>query len=70
MAGNDAEGKQPTVEEEMAKFTGFSVKDGETDSGKPTAEEEAAALANRSSHEENTRRSRRGPRRQRGKGPG
>jgi hypothetical protein len=56
MAGNDAEGKQPTVEEEMAKFTGFSVKDGETDSGKPTAEEEAAALANRSSHEENTRR--------------
>lgn len=56
MAGNDAEGKQPTVAEEMAKFQGFAVKDGETDSGAPTAEEQAAAAANSSTHAENVAR--------------
>lgn len=57
MSGNDALGKAPTFEEQTAKFQGFSVKDGEVDSGKPTAEEEAAALANRSTHAENMARS-------------
>lgn len=56
MAGNDAEGKQPTVMEEMAKFQGFSVKDGETADGKPSAEEQAAAAANSSTHAENVAR--------------
>lgn len=53
MAGNDALGKQPTMDEEMAKFKGFSVKDGEVDGGDATAEEQAAALANGRTHAEN-----------------
>lgn len=56
MSGNDALGKQPTFEEQTAKFAGFSVKDGEVHSGAPNAEEEAAALANRSTHAENMAR--------------
>ena len=56
MAGNDAEGKPPTIEEEMAKFQGFTVRDGETDSGEATAEERAAAAANASTHAENQAR--------------
>src|SRR5258708_35511511 len=56
MSGNDAHGKQPTIEEEMSKFKGFSVKDGEVDKGDPTADENAAALVNRSSHADNVKR--------------
>lgn len=56
MAGNDAEGKAPSIAEEMAKFQGFSVKDGEVDSGNPTDAEKAAALANSSTHQENVAR--------------
>lgn len=56
MAGNDAEGKAPTIEEEMAKFQGFSVKDGEVDKGEPTEAEKAALIANQSSHNDNVKR--------------
>lgn len=47
MAGNEALGKAPTVEEEMSKFKGFSVKDGEVADGKSQsqADERAAAEA-------------------------
>lgn len=61
--GNEAVAKAPTMAEEMAKFQGFSVKDGEVFDGKggsPDAEraaaEEIEARAgemNRRSHEEN-----------------
>lgn len=63
MAQNEALGKAPTVQEEMAKFQGFSVKDGEVYDGKggSPADERAAAEArereagdvNRRSHSEN-----------------
>jgi hypothetical protein len=56
MAGNDAEGKQPTMEEEMAKFQGFAVRDGEVDGGEATEAERAAAAANASTHAENQAR--------------
>lgn len=56
MAGNDAEGKAPTFEEQMAKFQGFSVKDGEVDKGEPTESEKAALLTNQSSHADNVSR--------------
>jgi hypothetical protein len=56
MVGNDAEGKQPTIEEEMAKFQGFTVRDGEVDAGEATEAEKAAAAANASSHVENQAR--------------
>lgn len=45
MSGNEALGKQPTVEEEMAKFKGFSVVDGEVSDGKSTSAAEASAAA-------------------------
>lgn len=45
MAGNDAEGKAPTIEEEIATFKGFSTTDGEVSDGKQTAEETAALAA-------------------------
>lgn len=45
MAGNDAEGKVPTIEEEIATFKGFSTTDGEVSDGKQTAEETAALAA-------------------------
>lgn len=63
MAGNDAQGKAPTLEEEAAKFQGFAVQDGEVFDGnsstaadaRATAEaaERAAQLANSRSHKEN-----------------
>lgn len=60
MAGNDAEGKAPTIEEEMAKFQSFAARDGEIASGRPVDEdedqarrEEAAGTVNRRSHAEN-----------------
>jgi hypothetical protein len=56
MVGNDAEGKQPTIEEEMAKFQGFTVRDGEVDAGEATEAEKAAAAANASTHVENQAR--------------
>lgn len=66
-AGNEAVAKVPTVEEEMAKFQGFSVRDGEAHDGKTgnspaderAAAEEAervAAESNRSTHSENQKR--------------
>jgi hypothetical protein len=48
--GNDAHGKEKTVEEEMADFKGFSTLDGETqkgaDAGKPSVREAKATAAN------------------------
>jgi hypothetical protein len=47
---NDAHGTQPTVEEEMASFKGFSTLDGETQTGekagKPSVREAKATAAN------------------------
>lgn len=47
MSGNEALGKTTTVEQEMAKFQGFAVKDGETFDGnsKSAADERAEAEA-------------------------
>lgn len=63
VAGSEAIAKIPTVEEEMSKFKGFSVQDGEVTDGKSTsaadarAEAEAAELhagtVNGRSHKEN-----------------
>src|SRR4051812_49087001 len=53
MAGNDAEGKAPTLEEEAAKFIGFSVKDSEPDNGKPSGEERRNLNANHQRHDQN-----------------
>lgn len=63
VAGNEAVAKVPTVEEEMAKFKGFAVQDGEVSDGKSgsaadarAAAEEAerrAGEANSRTHEEN-----------------
>lgn len=53
MAGNDAEGKAPTLEEQAAIFKGFSFKDGEPDNGKPDAAERANLSANHQRHDQN-----------------
>lgn len=63
MSGNEALGKAPSIEEEMAKFKGFSVKDGEVADGtaKSPADERAEAeererlaqAANSRTHAEN-----------------
>jgi hypothetical protein len=45
MSNNDAVAKQPTVEEEMAKFKGFAVKDGEASDGKAEDQLEQNAAA-------------------------
>lgn len=53
MAGNDAEGKAPSLEEQAAIFKGFSFKDGEPDNGKPDAAERANLSANHQRHDQN-----------------
>lgn len=59
MAGNDAEGKMPTVEEEVARFQSVAYKDGEVSSGKADdnsdqlAAEARAGEVNRRTHAEN-----------------
>ena len=46
MARGDAVQQKPTVEQEMAKFKGFSTTDGETSSGEPTPHEKHVLEAN------------------------
>jgi hypothetical protein len=63
MAGNDAQGKPPTLEEQAAQFKGFSVQDGEVFDGNSRtaaderaateASERTAAQVNSRSHKEN-----------------
>lgn len=47
MARSDAIAKTPTVEEEIAKFKGFSTTDGEVSEGSPTPDELKRANANK-----------------------
>jgi hypothetical protein len=63
MAGNDAQGKPPTLEEQAAQFKGFAVQDGEVFDGNSRtaadertaaeASERTAAQINSRSHKEN-----------------
>jgi hypothetical protein len=63
MAGNDAQGKPPTLEEQAAQFKGFAVQDGEIFDGNSRtaadertaaeASERTAAQVNGRSHKEN-----------------
>jgi hypothetical protein len=46
MARSDAIAKTPTIEEEMAKFKGFSTTEGEVSKGEPTAKERKIAAVN------------------------